>query len=249
MAAAQGKGKTGGKARKAPPPPPPVARRLWPVARLWGLRALAGVAGFFLLLIVVFRFVNPPTTPYMFAEGVRLGHVNQFWVPFDKIAPVMARSVVAAEDSNFCRHWGFDIAAIRAAAESGATRGGSTISQQVVKNVFLWQGHSWPRKALEALLTPVVELIWGKQRILEVYLNVAEFGTGTFGVKAGAARSFAVEPDAISSGQAALLAAVLPDPKRRNAAHPGAFLRRRAQEIADGARTIAADGRDDCFKD
>ena len=216
--------------------------------RIWLLRGLAGVAGLFLLLVVLFDIVNPPTTPYMLSERLRLGHVDQQWVPMASISPVVARSVVAAEDANFCRHWGFDLAAIRAAAAAGGGRGGSTITQQVVKNVFLWQGHSWPRKALEAMLTPVVELFWSKRRILEVYLNVAEFGVGTFGVAAGAARNFAVEPDAIGPHQAALLAGVLPDPKRRNAAHPTAYLRKHAQEIADGAQTIEADGRAACFE-
>lgn len=200
------------------------------------------------VLVMLFDVVNPPTTPYMLSERLRLGHLDQQWMPMAKIAPVMARSVVAAEDANFCRHWGFDLAAIRAAAETGGERGGSTITQQVVKNVFLWQGHSWPRKAVEAMLTPVVELFWSKRRILEVYLNVAEYGVGTFGVAAGAARTFAVEPDAIGPHQAALLASVLPDPKRRNAAHPTAYMRKHAQEIADGAQTIEADGRAACFE-
>ncbi|TMV67728.1 monofunctional biosynthetic peptidoglycan transglycosylase, partial [Thioclava sp. BHET1] len=108
-------------------------------------------AGVMVFLIILFRFVNPPITPYMLEQSFELGHIDHRWMPMDKIAPVMARSAVAAEDANFCEHWGFDIAAIRAAAAAGAARGGSTIDQQVVKNVFLWQGHSWPRKALEAI--------------------------------------------------------------------------------------------------
>ncbi|MBI1220906.1 MAG: monofunctional biosynthetic peptidoglycan transglycosylase [Rhodobacteraceae bacterium] len=232
--------------RKASAPAP--SRGLRQRIVRWLLRGLAVLAGIMVALVMLFDVVNPPTTPYMLSERIRLGHLDQQWVPMAKIAPVMARSVVASEDANFCRHWGFDLAAIRAAAEAGGSRGGSTITQQVVKNVFLWQGHSWPRKALEALMTPVVELFWSKRRILEVYLNVAEFGVGTFGVTAGAARSFAVEPGAIGPHQAALLASVLPDPKRRNAAHPTAYMRKHAQEVADGAQTIEADGRATCFE-
>lgn len=223
-------------------------RGLWRRLKLWGLRALGVVVVLLLALIVLYKFVNPPTTPYIFAETLRLGHVDRRWTPLRKFSPVVARSVVAAEDANFCEHWGFDIAAIRAAAAAGATRGGSTIDQQTVKNVFLWQGHSWPRKALEALITPVIEIFWSKRRILEIYLNVAETGDGAFGFTAGAARAFMVEPGKISAHQAALLAAVLPDPKGRDAAHPTAFLRKRAKEIEDGAATIEADGRAACFE-
>ncbi len=229
----------------------PEPRGAGPVltVRRWLLRALWAALAFAVLLIVLFKFVNPPTTPYMFSERLRLGHVDQRWTPISKIAPVMARSVVAAEDANFCEHWGFDMAAIRAAAEAGAHRGGSTISQQVVKNVFLWQGHSWVRKALEAALTPMVELIWGKRRILEIYLNVAELDEGGFGVAAGAARYFRAEPDRITAQQAALLAVMLPDPKGRDAAHPTSYLRQRAAEVEDGAATIRIDGRAKCFED
>ena len=117
----------------------------------------------------------------MSAEQRRLGTVAHDWVAMEDIAPAMARSAVAAEDADFCLHWGFDVAAIRAALDDGGARGGSTITQQVVKNVYLWQGRSWIRKALEALLTPLVEAVWSKRRILEVYLNVAEFGEGVFG--------------------------------------------------------------------
>jgi monofunctional glycosyltransferase len=239
--AAKGKQRRGGKARAA-------RRGFWRRIRLWLLRALGVLAGLLLALIVLYKFVNPPTTPYIFSEALRLGHVERRWTPLKDFAPAMARSVVAAEDANFCEHWGFDIAAIRAAAEAGMTRGGSTIDQQVVKNVFLWQGHSWPRKALEALITPIIEMFWSKRRILEIYLNVAETGDGAFGFTAAAARAFMVEPGKISARQAALLAAVLPDPKRRDAAHPTAALRKRAREIMDGAATIEADGRARCFE-
>lgn len=202
-----------------------------------------------LALVLVFSVINPPTTHTMWPEGRRLGQVDQEWVPIEAVAPVMARSVVAAEDANFCTHWGFDVAAIRAALEDGSGRGGSTISQQVVKNVFLWQGRSWIRKAMEAAITPAVEAIWSKRRIIEVYLNVAEFDTAVFGVEAASRHYFGVGPDALSPVQAARLAAVLPSPKTRSASNPSSFVRQRAAAIRDGAATIRADGRADCFED
>jgi monofunctional biosynthetic peptidoglycan transglycosylase len=192
--------------------------------------------------------VNPPTTPYMFSESRRVGGVNQIWVAMDDIAPVMARSAVAAEDADFCLHWGLDLTAIQAALEDGANRGGSTISQQVVKNVYLWQGRSWFRKSLEALMTPLVEAVWSKERILEVYLNVAEFDDGVFGVEAAAIHYFGVAASELSPVQAARLAAILPSPKTRSASQPTSYIRSRAASIVDGAATIRADGRAACFE-
>lgn len=200
-------------------------------------------------MVLLFSVVNPPTTQTMWGETRRLGDVDHDWAPMDRIAPVMARSVVAAEDANFCTHWGFDVEAIRAALEDGSTRGASTISQQVVKNVYLWQGRSWFRKALEAAITPAVEAIWSKRRILEVYLNVAEFGEGVFGAEAAARHYFGISAGDLSAVQAARLAAVLPSPKTRSASQPSARLRRRAAQIMDGAATIRADGRATCFED
>lgn len=202
-----------------------------------------------LLLVLIYAMFNPPVTHTIWSEKQRLGTVERVWVPIEDIAPVMARSVVAAEDANFCLHWGFDVAAIRAAMDGGNKRGGSTISQQVVKNVFLWQGRSWIRKALEAVITPAVEAIWTKRRIIEVYLNIAEMDEGVFGVEAAAQAYFGVSAKVLSAKQAALLAAVLPSPKKRSAARPSASLRRRARSIVDGAATIRADGRAGCFED
>ena len=201
------------------------------------------------VLVVVYSVINPPITYTIWSESRRLGSVDREWVPIEDIAPVMARSVVAAEDANFCLHWGFDIEAIRAAMEQGGGRGGSTITQQVVKNVFLWQGRSWFRKALEAAITPAVEIVWSKRRIVEVYLNIAEMGEGVFGVEAAARNSFGVGPGALTPRQAALIAAVLPSPRKRSAKRPSARLQRRARAITDGAATIRADGRALCFED
>jgi len=215
----------------------------------WGGRGLLGLVGVFLFFVLAFTVVNPVFTPYMIAESWRHGGVSRDWVDLEDMAPEMARSVVAAEDANFCLHWGFDIGAIRAALDEGAGRGASTITQQVVKNVFLWQGRSWPRKALEALMTPIVELFWTKRRIVEVYLNVAETGKALFGAEAAAQTYFGRSAAELGPAQAALIAAALPDPKGRNPARPSGFLRKRAAEIADGAATIRADGRAACFED
>ena len=205
------------------------------------------VAGFSALMLVG-RFVAPWTTPYMFSESRRLGDVAYDWTPLADIAPVMARSVVAAEDAAFCGHWGFDVGAIREAIEDGGARGASTISQQVVKNLYLWQGRTYTRKALEAVLTPGLEAIWTKRRIVEVYLNIAEFDEGVFGVEAAARHYFGVGADALSATQAARLAAILPDPKGRSASRPSDFVVRRARGIADGAALIRKDGRAACFE-
>ncbi|WP_417258600.1 monofunctional biosynthetic peptidoglycan transglycosylase [Celeribacter sp.] len=212
-------------------------------------RVLFGVVALWVLWILAYSVVPVPVTPYMMAERLRTGDLDYQWTPIDDMAPVLVRSAVAAEDANFCLHWGFDMAAIRDAIESGGARGASTISQQTVKNAFLWHGRSWPRKALEALTTPVVELLWSKRRIMEVYLNIAEFDTGVFGVEAASRHYFGVGPDEVTATQAARLAAVLPSPKTRNAGKPGQFVQRRARQIADGAATIAVDGRARCFED
>lgn len=218
----------------------------------FGLRWLWRGALLFVVLgtgwIALYAVVPPPTTPYMLSEGRRLEDgVEQVWRPMEEISPHLARAVVAAEDANFCLHAGFDMDAIRAAIAAGMNRGGSTISQQVVKNAFLWQGRSWVRKALEAVMTPVMELIWTKRRVLEVYLNIVEFDEGIFGAEAAAQHYFGIPASQLNPTQAARLAAVLPNPRVRDAASPTAELRARAVRIADGAATIRADGRDACF--
>ncbi len=234
---------TSGRSRRPATPGP---------ARFRG-RALAGATalafgGVALGAVALFAVHDPRTTPYMAAEARRLGAVAQDWRPLDQIAPVMARAAVAAEDADFCRHWGIDMDALRDAIAAGGRRGGSTISQQVAKNVYLWQARSWPRKALEAAITPLVEAMWPKRRILEVYLNVAEFDAGVFGVEAGSRHYFGVSAAELTDVQAARLAAVLPAPKDRSAAHPSPFVRQRAEAILDGAATIRADGRAACFE-
>ena len=217
--------------------------------RRWAFRILALCVLAVLLVVTAHSMTYPHGTIYMGQEARRLGGIDYEWVPIEDIAPVMARSVVAAEDANFCAHWGFDMTAIRAALEEGSGRGASTISQQVVKNVYLWHGRSWARKALEAAITPLVEMIWTKQRIIEVYLNVAEFDEGVFGVDAAAQHYFGVTPDKLTPTQAARLAMVLPNPKGRSASKPTSNQRKRSAQILDGAATIRRDGRSACFED
>ncbi len=231
-------------AKVTTPGPRPAAR-----IRRWLVRGMLGVAGFYAIVIVAFAFVPPPGNLYQWSESWRLGGIKRDWVAWDDIAPVMARSVVAAEDANFCLHWGFDMAAIRDAVEAGGNRGASTLSQQTTKNVFLWHGRSYIRKAAEAVLTPLVELVWSKRRVLHVYLNIAEFDEGVFGVQAAAQHHFGVDATDLSATQAARLAAVLPDPKGRSASNPSDYVRKRARAILSGAETIAADGRAACFED
>ena len=216
---------------------------------LWqGFRVLC--VGFVLViaLILLFAVVNPPTTIYISQESHRLGGVDHEWVSIEEIAPVMARSVVAAEDANFCQHWGFDLKAIKVAIAAGGHTGASTISQQTVKNVFLWHGRNFTRKGMEALMTPLVEAFWSKRRIVEVYLNVAEFDEGVFGVEAAARHYFGVGSEALSATQAARLAAILPSPQTRSASKPSNSVRKRTHQIIDGAATIRADGRSACFE-
>jgi monofunctional biosynthetic peptidoglycan transglycosylase len=229
----------------------PLARQpLWRRVRYWIGRALLGLAAFYGALIILFAFVPPPINLYQIGESWRLGGITKDWVAFEDISPVMARSVVAAEDANFCLHWGFDVAAIREALAEGSARGASTLTQQVAKNTFLWHGSGrpWIRKALEAPLTQAVEIVWTKRRILEVYLNVAEFDEGVFGVQAAAQHYFDVDASDLSDVQAARLAAVLPDPKRRSASAPSDYVRKRTRAIIAGAETIDVDGRASCFQ-
>jgi monofunctional biosynthetic peptidoglycan transglycosylase len=221
-----------------------IKRRIWRVV----MRAVSVVFLLAVVSVVLTTFINPPTNIYISSENRRLGDVKQSWVAMEDIAPVVARSVVAAEDANFCEHWGFDLVAIKLAIAQGSSRGASTISQQTVKNVFLWQGRSWARKAMEALMTPLVEVIWTKRRIVEVYLNVAEFDEGVFGVDAAARHYFGVTPAQLTATQAARLAAILPSPKTRSASRPTNFVRKRTRQIISGAATIRADGRADCFE-
>ena len=197
------------------------------------------------LIVLLFRFIPIPTTPYMVSEG----SISYTWISLDKVSANVPLAIVAAEDANFCNHWGFDMKAIRLAIEQGGNRGASTISQQVVKNLFLWHERSWIRKFFEAILTPAVEIAWSKRRILEVYINIAEFDQGIFGIEEASQQLFGLPASQLSLSEASLLAAVLPNPKQRSVKNPSLFVQRRALAISDGASTILKDERSQCFTD
>jgi monofunctional biosynthetic peptidoglycan transglycosylase len=223
-------------------------RRL--LRRVWrGLTRVAiGLALAALGLVLLFRWVNPPPGYLMIAERLRLGGIERDWVALSEMSPNLPLSAAAAEDANFCRHWGFDLEGIRAAmADDERVRGGSTISQQVVKNVFLWPARSWVRKGLEAGFAGLIELLWPKRRIMEVYLNVAEMGEGVFGAEAAARHFWKTGAAELGPQRSARLMAVLPDPKGRSPVSGSAYIARRGAAIQKGAATLRADGRADCF--
>lgn len=201
--------------------------------------------------VVLYRFVDPPLTAPMIADAVHGQHVERRWIPLGRIARAVPRAAIGAEDANFCSHNGFDIAAIEAALARNATskklRGGSTISQQTAKNAFLWPDRSWLRKGLESWFTVLIEAIWGKPRIMEVYLNIAEFAPGVYGVEAAAQHYFGVSAAQLSPLEAARLAAVLPQPIKRDAATPGRYVRRYAGRIKKRIGVVRRDGIDGCL--
>jgi monofunctional biosynthetic peptidoglycan transglycosylase len=210
---------------------PPLKKRL---LKLLAFLLLAPYA-----LTVIYLFVPPPST-LMLADLAAFTLPRRDWAPLEKIAPSLAASVIAAEDGAFCSHFGFDFAqlekSIDQAAEGGKLRGASTISQQTAKNLFLWNGRSWLRKALEAPLTVWMEIILPKRRILEIYLNVAQWGDGIYGIEAASQHYFGTSAATLSIYQAALLASALPNPKLLSPINPGpaqlaqaTIIRRRAQ--------------------
>lgn len=222
--------------------------------RLWRriLRGLGwGLLGL-LLTILLLRFMPPPTTSFMLIRHVERilesqpsPPIRYVWTSMNDIPGHMALAVVAAEDQNFPHHFGFDVGAIERALHHnrahGKVRGASTISQQVAKNLFLWSGRSWVRKGIEAGLTVLIEALWSKERILEMYLNVAEFGDGTYGVGAAARRYFDTTPDRLSRHEAALLAAALPSPRRLLVQRPSPYLRQRADWVLTQMRQLGPD--------
>ena len=221
-----------------------LLRRLWRAL----VRAVLVLAALAAGLVLVFRWVDPPPGLLMLGERLRLGHIERDWVPLAAMSANLPLSAAAAEDADFCGHWGFDLAGIRAAiADSERLRGGSTISQQVAKNVFLWPSRSWLRKGLEAGFTGLIEALWPKRRIIEVYLNVVETGEGIFGVEAAARRYWQAGAADLGPQRSARLMAVLPDPKRRSPVSGSAYIARRGAAIEKGAATIRADGRGACF--
>ncbi|EDL48145.1 monofunctional biosynthetic peptidoglycan transglycosylase [Erythrobacter sp. SD-21] len=217
---------------------------------LFLIKLLAGFIGLSLLLVLLFKFVPVPVTATMVMDG---NGITKDWEPLAEIDRNMVSAVIAAEDGKFCSHDGFDRKAIEDAmannAKGGRIRGGSTISQQTAKNVFLWQGGGYFRKGLEAYFTLLIEKIWGKRRIMEVYLNVAETGIGTYGAEAGAQRYFGKSAASLDPLEAARMAAALPLPKERSVKNPRGWLRGHGSTIAARMGQVRRDGLDYCVYD
>lgn len=207
------------------------------------------------LQVAVLRFVPAPPTILMIEQAIKGNGLDYRWRSLDKISPYVFTAVIAAEDARFCSHNGFDFEAIQKAMKaneraeargSSKMRGGSTITQQTAKNVFLWPGRSYVRKGLEAGYTVLIEYGWGKKRIMEMYLNVAEFAPGVYGVEAASQHWFGKSARNLSRAEAARLAAVLPSPRRYNAASPGPYVRKRTSRIAANAAQVRNQGLNTC---
>jgi monofunctional glycosyltransferase len=202
------------------------------------------------LWVLAYRFINPPITPNMIGDIVAGRGATRDWMPITQIDRDMVRAAIGAEDGRFCTHHGFDWDAIQDAAKRNASggriRGGSTISQQTAKNAFLWNGGGYVRKGAEAWFTFLMEQMYPKRRIMELYLNLAETGIGTYGVNAGAERYFGHDASAMTATEAARLAAILPLPKKRGAVAPKGFTRRYGNTIAARIGAVARDGLDAC---
>lgn len=227
-------------------PPEPETRsmpskRAWRPRR-WLLIALLALLGVTVLPVLILSVVPAWTSTFMLGYQIdrlsseqNLPPLRHDWVSWDQIAPAAKLAVIAAEDQRFAEHFGFDFAAIGKAVQHNRThrrkRGASTITQQTAKNLFLWSGRSWLRKSLELGYTLLIEISWSKQRVLEVYLNVAEFGTGVYGVEAASQLYFRKHAAQLTHHEAALLAAVLPNPKRLKVAAPSAYVQHRAAWI------------------
>ena len=230
--------------REAPEPPRP--RRA-----SWLVRGLALAVVLSVAPVAIYRGINPPLTPLMLIRKLGDGEpIRMAWVPLPRISPALVHAVVASEDEKFCRHHGFDWVQVNEAWRSfekgHRMRGASTISQQTAKNVFLWPGRSLIRKGIEAYLTVLIELFWSKPRIMEVYLNVIEWGHGIYGAEAAARSYFGKPAAALSQQEAALLAAVLPNPRRLSAGNPTAYVEERAAAIRARMPGMAVPGTSGC---
>jgi monofunctional biosynthetic peptidoglycan transglycosylase len=233
--------------RIAPPAPsgtaPPSAEPAslaWPAhlrrAAIIVSTALAALVAGVLLLILAYRWIDPPTSTLMLGQRLTGTKIEQTWVPLDRISVNLMHAVILSEDGGFCRHRGVDWAALSLAIEDD--RGGSTITMQVVKNLFLWPGRSYVRKALEIMLAYLVEAVWPKQRVLEIYLNIAEWGPGIFGAEAAARQHFGKPASRLTAQEAALLAVALPSPLERESGYPGTQQRRLASNLLTRMRAV-----------
>lgn len=226
--------------RNAPTAPPaaPETRttRALRYARTAARYALIAFCAWFaavMLAIVLYRFVNPPMSMLMLMQRLTGQSIDQRWIPLEAMSTSLKRAVITSEDGKFCTHWGFDLGEIRAAmrAGEGFGRGASTITQQTAKNLFLWPGKSYVRKALEVPITLAIEATWPKRRILEVYLNIAEWGPGIFGAEAAAHAYFDKRASAVGEREAAQMAVALPNPIQRDPSDPDSSLSRKATTL------------------
>lgn len=201
--------------------------------------------------VFAYKFVNPPATWLTLRDSLAGHSPQQTWVPLSRIDKHMPQAIITAEDKNFCSHNGFDIDAMTAAMQKNMSgkklRGGSTVSQQTAKNVFLWPDRSYVRKGLEAWFTFLIEQLWGKRRIMEVYLNVVEIGINTYGVEAGAQRYFRHGAQKLTKREAARLAAILPSPIKRDAKRPVGYTKKYARNIEKWIRVVQEQKLDGCL--
>ena len=202
-------------------------------------------------VIVLYRFVPAPITPLMLGTWLSDGPITKRWVPLQDISPNLVRAVIASEDGKFCSHYGFDLQAIDKAlannAAGGNVRGASTISQQTAKNLFLSPNRTWVRKGIEAYLTVLIEALWPKRRIMETYLNIAEWGPRRFGAEAAAEANFKKPAARLSVLEAARLATILPNPRNYRAAAPGPYVARQSEVIAARIGQVSRDRLDACI--
>jgi monofunctional biosynthetic peptidoglycan transglycosylase len=214
----------------------------------WIWKAMLWFFGLSILLVIIFKWVPVPWTPLMATRAIE----NKFdgndmvcshdWVPLEEISPNLQKAVIASEDARFLTHYGFDFDAIQKAMKSNEKgrklRGGSTISQQTAKNVFLWQGRSYVRKGLEAYFTVLIELIWGKERIMEVYLNSIEMGDGVYGAQEASRYWYRKDAVKLTKMEAAGIAAILPNPRKFTATNSSAKINRKKNRIVAGMHAV-----------
>lgn len=222
-------------------------RKIIKIIRTIIVRVLIAFIVISFLTVLLFRFVNPPVTLLMLKRKFLYDQpIHKQWKSFNQISPYFAMAVIGAEDQNFKNHWGFDVGAIQKAIQHNekykSTRGASTISQQVAKNVFLWPSRTWVRKGFESYYTVLIELLWSKKRILEVYMNVVELGNGIYGVEAASEKYYHKSASKLTKQEAAILAASLPSPRRFPASHPSAFMMKRANWIIRQMQNLGGQG-------
>jgi monofunctional biosynthetic peptidoglycan transglycosylase len=198
------------------------------------------------LWVLLYRFVPPPLTSLMAIRYIEGRGLDYRWRPLSQISPTLAQAAIASEDAHFCQHHGFDFDAMQKALEHNdrrpnRIRGGSTISQQTAKNVFLWPDRTYVRKGLEAYFTVLIEALWGKKRIMEVYLNVVEMGSGVYGAEAASRVDFGHAARRMSTSEAARLVSILPNPLKYNAVEPGRYVQRRAGRVAGQVGVVRSD--------